>query len=331
VTPKTTRKQLYCPDCGTAIKNGFEKHFHKHLPYLFPQTTLGESDLIGCGYCLCNDPELDQGKAFQGVSALLRHIHEDHTQADSLAPARLQWDFNSSFKNVLSGEVNIRRHFLSLVKEENRRIANKTPPYNVPPTLSWLQSQDTRRLLDEMQTLGGSIVGVPFTHLRQEDEFQLKSLLMRAYEAAHKWQPSTVLMGAMPQRLAPARSPQQQLQQTRSVPPPPQAEYYASQDALSFTAMGQGAFDSSQYPSFEDDRATIRPTGFPRTAPYPQKFENNDDGSEATRYLGNPSNPTHALSTPARGQHPNLDTFSGILDALDVDESDLFEKYTTGL
>jgi hypothetical protein len=310
------------------------------LQYLFPHKTLGENDLIGCGYCPCTDPELDQGKAYQGVTALLRHIHEEHTQADSPAPARLQWDFNSSFKNVLAGDVNIRRHFLSLVKEQNRRIANKTPPYNVPPTLSWLQSNNTRRLLDELQTLGGKIEGVYFTHLRQEDEFHLKSLLMKAYEQAHKWQPSaTQVTGTFSQRQAPAQSPPQPFQQPRSLPMSPHSQYPGAEDALSFAAMGQGAYDVSQYPSFDDERVQYDQTLRPGEVPSTQQFEGfsgrlepgNLGSSATTPYARNPHNLNYTPNTPAPGQHSNLDTFSGILDALDVDESDLFSKYTTGL
>ncbi|KAF2684120.1 hypothetical protein K458DRAFT_37751 [Lentithecium fluviatile CBS 122367] len=301
VTPKTTRKQLYCPDCGTAIKNGFEKHFKQHLQYLFAQNTVGESDLIGCGYCPCNDLELDQGKAFPGVSALLRHIHEEHTQADSPAPVRLQWDVNSSFKNVLTGEVNFRRHFLALVKEKNRWIANKTPPYNVPPTLSWPHSPDTRRLLDELQALGSRIFGVPFTHLPQEDEFELKNLLIRAYDAAHKWQPSSSqLTGAPPQLLAPTRSPQHPSQQPRPVPPPPPPsqpqypQYTQTEDALSFAAMGQGACDTSQYPSFDDDRAFDSIPVRTRQGPTPQQLDN-----ISNLQRGNPTEPTRFANAPS--------------------------------
>jgi hypothetical protein len=339
-TPKTTRKQLYCPDCGTAIKNGFEKHFHKHLQYLFPQNTLGESDLIGCGYCSCEDPELDHGKAFHGVTALVRHIHEEHTQADSPAPVRLQWDVNLSFKNILSGEVSIRRHFLSLVKEENRRIASKTPPYNIPPILSWPQSEDTRHLLDELQTLGGRIVGVPFTHIRTEDEYQLNDLLLRAYEAAHKWQPkSTLTESAQPHRPALALPLHPPPHQIRPVPSPSQVHFAGTEDTLNFTAIGHGAFDASQYPSFTDHQAAVKNIVRPRKArPVQQSRSNHRDPigdvepNEAAMF---PKGPLETSSNPQYGSIPvanvNTDTYSGTLDNLDAAENDMFRQFTIGL
>jgi hypothetical protein len=278
---------------------------------------------------------------------------------------QLGWDFNASFKNVLSAEVNIRRHFLSLVKEENRRIASKTPPYNVPPTLSWPPSPDTKQLLDELQALGGTITGVPYTQLNEDDAWTLKCLLTRAYEAAHKWQPSSTVMAAMPSRSAPVLTPASTLasaqskhlpQQQRPMTTPQQAnsinvqnnlnfaamgqgaydssQYHDAQDTLNFAAMGQGAYDASQYPAFKANRALARHGGPSREVPFPQQSNSayhgpggDTDDRGSMKYTPSPSNPVFPLSAAAPEQSPNLDPF-GLPQALNMDDSDIFRKYT---
>jgi hypothetical protein len=295
----------------------------------------------------------------------LRHIHEEHTQADSpTPPEHLQWDFNWAFNNVLSGEVNIRRHFLSLVKEENR-LLSRTSPYSVRPTLSWLQTKETKQLLDELQILGGNIIGVPFTHLSEEDAWTLKCLLPRAYEAAHKWQPSSTVTTAMPSRSAPALTPASTLasaqskhlpQQQRPMTTPQQmnstnvqnnlnfaamgqgaydsSQYHDAQDTLNFAAMGQGAYDASQYPAFKANRALARHGGPSREVPFPQQSNSayhgpgGDTGDRGSmKYTPSPSNPVFPLSAAAPEQSPNLDPF-GLPQALNMDDSDIFRKYT---
>lgn len=253
LTPRTPRKWLHCPHCEKKLKNGFEDHIRKeHLANLLDGVDLGDPDiLIGCGYCPCEDLELDQGQAPRGIISLLQHIRDKHSQPDSPAPVPLRWEFNRSFKNVLTAEGLIRRSFLTLIKEKNRNLASRNPP--APPyLLSWQPTATTRHLLNGLQKLGGKIFQVPFTHVDLEDKYNLKDLLYKAYDAAYKRQPSLEqspmqsLGPPPPQRPQQQLQPQQQPQQQPHHPPLPRLQH----SHMDLASIGEGASDASQYPSF---------------------------------------------------------------------------------
>jgi hypothetical protein len=113
------------------------------------------------------------------------------------------------------------------------------------------------------------------------------------------------------------------------------SQYHDAQDTLNFAAMGQGAYDASQYPAFRTNRALVRRGGPSGAAPSSQQAniahlspggENMGDRG-SMEYTPSPSNPAFPLAVPVFGQSPNLDTF-GLPQALNMDDSDIFRIYT---
>lgn len=110
------------PCCGSKSTYKPENHFQNGtcLDNLFHRIALGESDLIGCGYCPCEESLYDdQGKAFVGRLGIIDHILKAHCQPTKNPP---MWKYNNVLRNVISREPNFQKRLFKLLESKGFTI-----------------------------------------------------------------------------------------------------------------------------------------------------------------------------------------------------------------
>lgn len=231
--PSLTKRTIFCcPGCEKSIKNGFDKHFKKHLD-AFLSAEVGEHDSIGCGYCPAHDVLADQGKAFRGLKSFMHHIKDAHASS----PGFLNWDFNASFSNILSAQDIFRRKIIEQMP--NNRDASVT--------LSWARSPRTQVLLNSLRIVSRQIDSDPSSI----EDMEFHNLMVQVYqEASQNCQNWQYVVGLSPVQPMPQHAvtnlPLQQ--------PILQPQLRSSPYELSFAGIGQ-RFDphTSNHTSFASD------------------------------------------------------------------------------
>lgn len=289
--PKHPRVQRYCPapNCGRALKYNFKEHFKEHLQNLFTGLVVGETDLLGCGFCHVQDPDVEEGTAFLGVTEFVKHMFDVH----SLTLPDVPWDFNALFNNILLGEVNLRRVYRDLINHKDDELKREQKPYKGRPMLSWIYSTETGKLLGELQRLGGRLKGVannpgiPATHKAeavQADRTKGEALLAEAalhagvHQRAPLPTPNPPAIDVEPIQQAPGEKPE-------------------------FGHMGGGAYDPPQHP------AAPVPSSNPNTARPQNLYTARTTQQRAGRNLNN-----HHLY--AQGGHANQGYNPGLQAAM---------------
>ncbi|KAJ4353513.1 uncharacterized protein N0V89_005243 [Didymosphaeria variabile] len=325
---KPARKQLYCPDCKKDIKNGFDKHFRKHLddlvgPY---EADFEVHEAFGCGYCHAQGVLVEGGKVFHGVAELVHHVKDVHAST----PQKLDWNISHSFNHILSAQPHFRRKIVGMIVDYSRKSGN----HNTIPSLSW--GPDHRQLLRNLQIVSGRLDKNPSCY---KDE-AIDTILTQVYEAASQnWQqPFAFSSQPTPQHAVPMGPLQQ------SIPHHPR---HKSTPDMSFAGIG-GGFPDTPTPKHHSFTGDVRSPSIlspsPQVPQIPQHIERSIRHPQSVNIMDQDAPSYHAgliphdppptiafdglasYSTPPPSQGLQLDSMQGLYTDLQIDERDLYNS-----
>lgn len=185
-----TTPQKYCPECAKSMSYRYSNHICEHLVVLCAcLSASSENLLVACGWCPAASRNKYNGKAFfsrrseiiacqdKNIDGRQIEIIEHIVAAHSQNRTEATYDVDNAINNILSHEA-----FATYYDELRQRKGADTSS----KSLVWFLSDDTRKLLSDLEQLGGRLVDAKRNNTapNSSDPPKILELLEKAYKLA---------------------------------------------------------------------------------------------------------------------------------------------------
>ncbi|KAF2006693.1 hypothetical protein P154DRAFT_222825 [Amniculicola lignicola CBS 123094] len=187
---RAKQEDKFCPFCPFTFKQAYVNHYTPHFHNIFG-IEVEEDDLIACSCCRYGPP--DDPKAayiapettFVGLKKASKHVENEHASSE-IRPA---WSLDNAVHNFMfDPRTPFHRIFQRIQLKEVHEMGNAN---HIPPTLLWETTPETRRLLENLQRLGGEMINKAGTSVNpllitEDHNTRATKLVHHAYELAKK-------------------------------------------------------------------------------------------------------------------------------------------------